>query len=249
MRRRCDTAAILVAAGAGKRLGRKGEKAFAVVAGRPLIFYSLLALENAPDVERAIVVVRRGAVRRCQALVKSLALRKVEAVVAGGRRRQDSVRNGLRFAGDSEYVLVHDAARPFLSRRLVSRTMTACRRTGAAIAAEPASDTVKRVKGRRVTGTIPRQTLWLAQTPQAFRRELLERAFRKWPRGLDATDDAALLERAGMKVAVVPGDSFNIKITYPEDVVLAEALLKAGKGRLAWKRLPGRNRTRPKERP
>jgi len=229
VRRRRDTAAIVVAAGRGKRLGGKGDKAFVNVAGRPLLLYSLLALESAPDVERTIVVVRRGAIRRCQALVKRFALRKVEAVVAGGRRRQDSVRNGLRFAGESGYVLVHDAARPFLSPRLVSRTMAECRRTGAAIAAEPASDTVKKVKRGRVTATVPRETLWLAQTPQAFRRELLERAFSKWPDRLDATDDAALLERAGIRVAVVPGDPFNIKITYPVDIVLAEALLKTGK--------------------
>lgn len=226
---RARAAAILVAAGRGKRLGRKGDKAFLNVGGRPLIYYSLLALERSPEVERTVVVVRRGAVGRCRALVDRLGLTKVEAVVTGGRRRQDSVRNGLRFAGDSEYVLVHDAARPFLSPRLVSRTMAACRRAGAAIAAEPASDTVKRVKGGRVAETVPRQTLWLAQTPQAFRRELLERAFSKWPDGLDATDDAALLERAGIRVAVVPGDPFNIKITHRVDILLAEALLKAGR--------------------
>jgi 2-C-methyl-D-erythritol 4-phosphate cytidylyltransferase len=247
VRRRRDTAAIVVAAGQGRRLGRKGDKAFVNVAGRPLLLYSLLALESAPDVERTIVVVRKGAVRRCQALVKRLGLRKVEAVVAGGRRRQDSVRNGLRLAGDSQYVLVHDAARPFLSRRLVSRTMAECRRTGAAIAAEPASDTIKRVKGGRVTATVPRETLRLAQTPQAFRRELLERAFKKWPDGLDATDDAALLERAGVRVAVVPGDSLNMKVTYPSDIVLAEALLKAGKKaegkRLAAKGVPSAKRS------
>jgi 2-C-methyl-D-erythritol 4-phosphate cytidylyltransferase len=246
---RCSrTAAILVAAGAGKRLGRKGDKAFVKLAGRPLISYSLTALETAPDVERTIVVVRRGAVRRCRALVESLGLKKVEAVVAGGRRRQDSVRNGLGFASESEYVLVHDAARPFLSRSLVSRTMAACKRTGAAIAAEQASATVKRVKAGRVMETVPRETVWLAQTPQAFKREFLERAFKKWPPGLEATDDAALLERSGMRVAVVPGDPFNIKITYPADVVLAEALLKTGKrptGRhlaAVTRRRPGGNR-------
>jgi 2-C-methyl-D-erythritol 4-phosphate cytidylyltransferase len=126
--------------------------------------------------------------------------------------------------------------------------MAACKRTGAAIAAEQASATVKRVKAGRVMETIPRETVWLAQTPQAFKRELLERAFKKWPPGLEATDDAALLERAGMRVAVVPGDSFNIKITYPADVVLAEALLETGKrstGRhlaAATRRRPGGNR-------
>jgi len=222
-------AAILVAAGAGKRLGGKVDKAFASVGGRPLVQYSLLALENASDIERIILVVGKAAVRRCQTLVKRLKLGKVEAVVAGGRRRQDSVRNGLRFAGDSKYVLVHDAARPFLSAGLVSRTMAACRRCGAAIAAAPASDTVKRVKRGRVVGTVPREVLWLAQTPQAFRRELLERAFAKWPDRLDATDDAAVLERAGIRVAVVSGDPLNIKVTYPADVVLAEALLNARK--------------------
>ncbi len=226
-----------MAAGAGKRLGGKVDKAFSPVGGKPLLFYSLAAMESAPDVERTIVVVRRAAVRRCQTLLKRLELRKVEAVVAGGRRRQDSVKNGLRFAGDSEYVLVHDAARPFLSRDLISRTMAACRRTGAAIAAEPASDTVKRVKAGRIIATVPRESLWLAQTPQAFRREFLERAFDRWPNRLDATDDAAMLERAGFKVAVVPGDALNIKVTYPRDIALAETLLKAGKGPVGTRRV------------
>jgi len=221
--------AILVAAGAGKRLGTKGDKAFVAIGGRPLLLYSLVALERSPDVERTVVVVRRSAVRKSQALVKRFALRKVEAIVTGGRRRQDSVRNGLRFAGDCEYVLVHDAARPFLSQRLISKTMAACRRTGAAIAAEPVSDTVKKVNGGRVAMTIPRETLWLAQTPQAFRRELLEDAFKKWPDERDATDDASVLERAGKRIAIVRGESFNIKITCPADIILAESLLKSGK--------------------
>ncbi len=215
---------------------RKGDKAFTVVGGKPLLSYSLLALERSPEIERTVVVVRPSAVQRCRALVNRLALRKVEAVVAGGRRRQDSVRNGLLFACDSEYVLVHDAARPFLSRRLVSRTLAACRRTGAAIAAEPVSATVKSAKAGRVVATIPRETLWLAQTPQVFRRELLERAFEKWPAELEATDDAAVVERAGRKVALVPGDPFNIKITYPADVDLAEALLRTGRIRDAMTR-------------
>ncbi|MBN1504985.1 MAG: 2-C-methyl-D-erythritol 4-phosphate cytidylyltransferase [Candidatus Eisenbacteria bacterium] len=221
--------AILVAAGAGKRLGRRGDKAFATVGGMPLISYSLLALEKAREVEGIVVVVRRAAVGRCLALVRRLGLRKVVTVAAGGRRRQDSVLRGLGFAAGSEYVLVHDAARPFLSAGLVSRTVAECRRTGAAIAAEPASDTVKKVKAGRVAGTVPRQTLWLAQTPQAFRRNLLERAFHEWPSRLDATDDAALLERAGVRVAVVQGDPFNIKITYPADVALAEAVIEAAR--------------------
>jgi 2-C-methyl-D-erythritol 4-phosphate cytidylyltransferase len=220
------TTAILVAAGAGRRLGRKTDKSFVRIGGRPMLLHSLEALQKSPEIQGVVVVVRRSALRTCQAFVRRGDLTKVEAIVAGGQRRQDSVRNGLRFAGECEYVLVHDAARPFLSQGLISRTMAACRRTGAAISAEPVSDTVKLVKRGRVARTIPRDALWLAQTPQAFRRKLLESAFGKWPDRRDATDDASLLEAAGVRIAVVRGDSLNIKITYPRDILVAESMLR-----------------------
>jgi 2-C-methyl-D-erythritol 4-phosphate cytidylyltransferase len=226
VRKRPDTAAILVAAGVGKRLGKKGDKVFQKVAGKPLLFYSLHALQESRDVSRVVVVVQRVSVRRTKALVRRFGFKKVEAIVSGGRRRQDSVRNGLRFAGSADYVLVHDGARPFLSKDLISRTVDACVRTGAAVAALPVSDTVKKVVGNRVVRTVSRKGLWLAQTPQVFRRRLLEQAFERRTARLPATDDSAMVEKPGRRIAMVEGDSFNIKITYRADLLLAEALLR-----------------------
>ncbi|KPJ59417.1 MAG: hypothetical protein AMJ46_11370 [Latescibacteria bacterium DG_63] len=224
-----DTAAIVVGAGAGRRLDRKGDKAFTVLGGKPLLFYCLKALEVSPDIERVVVVTRKSSLKKCLLLVKRAGFRKVEAIVAGGRRRQDSVLKGLRFAGESKFILVHDAARPFLNERLIARTVAACRRTGAAIAAVPVSDTVKKVAGGSIERTIPRQGLWLAQTPQVFRREMIQKAFSRWPPDRKATDDAAMVRYTGRRVVVVEGDPFNIKITFASDLALAESVLRQRK--------------------
>jgi 2-C-methyl-D-erythritol 4-phosphate cytidylyltransferase len=221
-----EVAAIVVAAGAGRRLGRKGEKAFAFLGGKPLLFYSLKALEVSPEIERVIIVVRKQALKRCLAFVKRSELKKVEAIVAGGRRRQDSVLKGLSFVGESRFILIHDAARPFLSKRLVTTTVGACRKNGAAIAALPVSDTVKKVAGRSIEKTVPREGLWLAQTPQVFRQEIILDAFRRWPSTRTATDDAAMVRHSGKRVAVAQGDFINIKVTFASDLVLAESFLR-----------------------
>jgi len=226
LKRSPEVTAILVAAGAGRRMGKNGEKIFATLGGKPLLFYSLKALEISPEIERVVIVVRKKSVETCRTLVRRFGFRKVQAIVAGGTRRQDSVERGLGFVGESRFVLIHDGARPLLSRRLISRTLAACRRTGAAIAALPVTDTVKKVSGSRIDGTIPRENLWSAQTPQVFRRELIEEAFRRWPRGRIATDDASMLKKCGRKVSVVEGDLFNIKITFPSDFATAESLLR-----------------------
>ncbi|MFH0778910.1 MAG: 2-C-methyl-D-erythritol 4-phosphate cytidylyltransferase [Candidatus Eisenbacteria bacterium] len=240
MKRVPGVTAILVAAGAGRRLGGRGEKALRTLGGRPLVYHSLRTLERSPSVESVVLVVRRNVIRKCESFVRRCGLRKVRKVLAGGRRRQDSVARGLDFARasvPSELVLIHDAARPFLSERLIGRTISAAKRKGAAIAALPVSDTVKKVKGTAIAGTVPREGLWLAQTPQVFRRDLLERAFNRWHSGRAATDDASIVSGLGESVIVVEGESSNIKITYPEDMILAEAML-----RLRRRELSGRVR-------
>ena len=237
MKRKPEVTAIVAAAGAGRRMatgiGKKSEKIFATLGGKPLLYYSLKALEASPEIARVVVVVRKRALKKCHDLVKRLGFKKVQAIVAGGKRRQDSVENGLRFTGESRFILIHDGARPFLSGRLISRTLAACRTTGAAIVALPVTDTVKRVKGSSVDKTIPRENLWSIQTPQVFRREVIEEAFRRWPRGVVATDDASMVKKSGRVVTVVEGDLFNIKITFPSDLALAEALLRLN--RKPWK--------------
>ncbi|UCF78474.1 MAG: 2-C-methyl-D-erythritol 4-phosphate cytidylyltransferase [Candidatus Eiseniibacteriota bacterium] len=224
--RKARAAAIVVAAGEGRRFGRKGGKPFSLLGGKPLLFYCLKALEISPEIERVVLVVRKDALKKCLAFVRRSGFKKVDAVVAGGRRRQDSVLAGLAFVGDSKFVLVHDAARPFLDRGLVAKTLAAARKNGAAIAAIPVTDTVKKVAGRSIQKTIPREGLWLAQTPQVFRTRTLEEAFRRWPSARTATDDASVVRSCGGRVSVVEGDPANIKITIPSDLALAESLLR-----------------------
>jgi 2-C-methyl-D-erythritol 4-phosphate cytidylyltransferase len=218
---------------AGRRMARgmdrKCEKVFAILGGKPLLFYSLKALEISPQIERVIVVVRRRALKKCRDFVSRLGFKKVQAVVAGGKRRQDSVENGLRFVGESRFVLIHDGARPFLSTQLISRTLAACSKTGAAIAALPVIDSVKKVRGSWIDKTVSRENLWAAQTPQVFKKRVIEEAFERWPRNMTATDDASMVEKSGRKVTAVEGDLFNIKITFPSDLALAESLLRLRK--------------------
>jgi len=253
LRRKAEVAAILVAAGVGRRMasgtrggahktngkgaargaGRgangQGEKVFRILCGKPLLFHSLKTLESSPEIDRIVIVVRKPALKKCVALVKRFGFKKVHAIVAGGKKRQDSVQNGLSLVGNAAFVLIHDGARPFLNERLISTTLAACKKTGAAVAALPMTDTVTRVRGSWVEKTVSRRDLWSAQTPQVFRRAIIERAFRLWPRGLTATDDASMVRQSGRRVAVVKGDLLNIKITFASDLETAESLLQATK--------------------
>lgn len=228
--------AVVVGAGEGERLGLVDgrRKALALLAGEPLFVHSLRALA-AGGAERAVLVVHPGdlaAAREAVALLDG-ALRPA-AVVPGGARRQDSVARGVaRVPEDVEIVLVHDAARPLVPPETVSAVIEAAAREGAAIAAVPAAETVKEVAGGLVRATLPRETLWLARTPQGARRALLvELLARAQADGLEVTDEAALFERYGRPVAVVRDSPGNLKITAPGDLEIAEAVLAArGEGR------------------
>ncbi len=226
--------AVIVGAGAGRRLGGV-EKAFLSVLGRPLISYAAETFERSPLVEAIALVVPLGSVERAERLVKQAGWRKVVAIVPGGAERADSVRAGLRALRACDWVLVHDAARPLVSERLIADGLAAARATGAAIAALPLRDTIKRVVAEsgaagtgRIGETVDRSNLWAAQTPQVFRRDLLERAFaHAGERAGQFTDDAALAEAAGAEVAIYAGSPENVKLTLPEDLPLVEALLRA----------------------
>ena len=191
--------AIVVGAGAGRRVGGV-EKAFMAVAGRPLLCWSVEVFERASGVDEICLVVAGSSVARAQGLVREWGWRKVSAVVAGGRERQDSVGAGLAPLRGCEWVLVHDAARPLVSEAMVRAGLDAARRHGAAVAATAVRDTLKRVPAGSevVQETVDRAGLWAAQTPQAFRASLLRDAFRQ--AGDDAgryTDDAALVAADG----------------------------------------------------
>lgn len=221
--------AIVVGAGRGERMGGQ-DKVFAPLAGRPLLAYSLAAFVASRAIHFIVVVLREENLARGRALVAERRWQKVVGVCAGGARRQDSVCAGLGMLPPCDFVAVHDAARPLVTTELIRRGVEVAVSAGAAIAAMPVKDTIKRVNDQGlVIETPPRETLWAAQTPQIVRREALERAYALADaRGLTATDEAGLLEAIGEPVTVFAGSYDNLKVTTPEDLLVAAALLEAG---------------------
>ena len=221
-------AAVVVAAGRGQRLAAP-DKVLLPLAGQPMLAWSLAAIAATPQIGTVVVVAGEHTIASVEALIEERAFQKVVAVVPGGERRQDSVAAGLAALPDqTEVVLIHDGARPLADADLFRRCAEAAAATGAVIAAMPVADTLKRVAGadRVIAGTVDRSGLWAAQTPQAFRLDVLRRAFAS-NAGADVTDEALLCEAAGIPVQVVPSSSANLKVTHPEDVAVAEALLRA----------------------
>jgi len=217
--------AILAAGGRGLRLGHSQPKQLLEIAGRPILERSVSLLQEHPDVDEVIVALPEELVQDPPAYLLNAS--KPLRMVAGGARRQDSVAAAFRLVSErADVVVIHDAARPFASSGLVARTIAAAAESGAALAALGARDTVKQVAGDVVRATLDRQTIFLAQTPQAFRREVLRDALAVTG---DATDEAALAERAGHTVRIVEGEASNIKVTTSEDLIIAEAIARGGK--------------------
>lgn len=217
--------AVVPAAGRGERLPGAAPKQFRPLAGMPLLWHPLYRLAQSGVVGAIVLVVPPGSLR---AIELPPALGLPLQVIEGGARRQDSVERGLLVLPPGvEWAVVHDGARPLLPPGLVRACLAGAQETGAALAALPISDTVKRGgAGGFAEGTLPREGLWLAQTPQAARRELLEKALRAAREaGREGTDEAALLEAIGVRVRLVPGDPVNLKVTRAEDLALAEAYL------------------------
>ncbi len=223
-----SVAALVLAAGRGERLGSPLPKAFVPLAGTPLLLHTLAALASVPEIDLVVPVVAAADHERLHALASALArIPKLGPAITGGAERQDSMRAGLAALGpEVSLVAVHDAARPFVRMADVARVLTAAREVGAALLAVPVTDTIKRVREGRVIETPERTTCWAAQTPQAFRTEVLREALAKaTAAGVVVTDDVQLVERLGLPVAVVEGDPGNVKITGPQDLVVAEARL------------------------
>ena len=209
-------------------MGGTVRKQFRSIGGVPLVVHSLRVLQASPVIDAIILAVPEADISSCRLdIVESYHFTKVVAVVAGGQERQDSVRHALTAVdGQTEIVVVHDAVRPFLTEDMLTRVVAEAEAQGAAIVALPVRDTVKLVGAEHVIErTVDRRPLWLAQTPQAFRRDWLEEAHRKaQAEGAAATDDAFLIERIGKSVTVVEGSGENIKITRPEDLIIGEAI-------------------------
>lgn len=216
--------AIVVGAGQSQRMGGL-DKVFVPVNGRPALAWVLDSLENAPSVDSVVVVLATENLERGQGLLASGRWRKPCSIVRGGPRRQDSVRCGLGMLPPCQWIVIHDAARPCLTPDPVERGLVAALETGAAVAAVPAKETIKLVdEALLVVETPPRERLWVVQTPQVFRRPLLEEAHRKVQETV--TDDASMVERLGVRVKVFMGDYTNLKITTPEDLPLIETILR-----------------------
>jgi 2-C-methyl-D-erythritol 4-phosphate cytidylyltransferase len=233
-----ELAAIIVAAGKSQRMGGV-DKQLRTVGGVPVLARTVAAFEECDDVGAVVLVVNPDNMAGAAGMRAEFGWTKVRAMVPGGERRQDSVGAGLaavrKMARDDgpgafEWVAVHDGARPLVTPELISRGLEAAREHGAAIAALPATDTVKRVDASHViTDTLDRSSLWLAQTPQVFRTSLLSNAYEVLAESedsIDVTDDARIVELSGHPVRVYEGDPTNVKITTPLDLWVAEALIR-----------------------
>jgi 2-C-methyl-D-erythritol 4-phosphate cytidylyltransferase len=223
-----DVNVIVVAGGSGRRFGGQVAKQFQPLGGRPMLAVTASRFIGLPGLARLIVVAVPAAFEECHALLAPLGL--PFRLAPAGAERQQSVASGLANVDpDCAVVAVHDAARPLVRREHVVACIDAARATGAAILATPVPDTVKRVSDGRIVGTVERADLWLAQTPQAFRVDVLRRAHAAGTADA-ATDDAALVERLGLSVAIVAGDPSNRKITTQDDLIWAEAFLARDRG-------------------
>jgi 2-C-methyl-D-erythritol 4-phosphate cytidylyltransferase len=220
-------AAILVAAGKGVRMGT--DKLWLEIAGRPVIAHTWQIFNNAKCVDEIVLVVRDGMKKNFTELAARFHFEKPFRVVLGGLERQDSVWNGLEaLSPETEIVAIQDAARPCTSEALIAATIGAVRETGAAVAAQAVSDTVKEsADGKTISRTLDRTKLWSVQTPQTFRVEVIRRAIAAArQKNLIFTDDTAACELIGQPVRLVPGATPNPKVTVPGDLPLIEALLR-----------------------
>jgi 2-C-methyl-D-erythritol 4-phosphate cytidylyltransferase/2-C-methyl-D-erythritol 2,4-cyclodiphosphate synthase len=221
-----EVGAIVAAAGSGTRLGM-GSKALVRLNGRTALARVVELLLSLEEVSRIVVVGPAAQLERFRAEVEGLMPAKPVSVCPGGASRQQSVRAGLTELGGADYVLVHDAARPLASATLIRRVLAAAVESGAAIPGVPPRDAVKRVEGGRLVESLDRSRLVLAQTPQGFQRQLLERAhFQAADAGLVGDDDGQLVTASGHAVTVVEGEATNLKLTTPDDFRLLDALLR-----------------------
>ncbi len=225
------TVAVIPAAGMGLRMGGSEAKQFLELEGKPILALTLEKFQNCPSIESIVLVAPPGQLELCQRkIIEQYGLNKVNKVIAGGERRQDSVRLGIEASGgEYEFVLIHDGVRPFVDSVLIERAVSAAIKDRAVITGLPVKDTVKKIgENGFVLRTYKRELMWVVQTPQVFRYEDILKAHRMaieegWD---EATDDASLIERMGIPVKVIRGSEFNIKVTTRGDMEFAVYLMK-----------------------
>jgi 2-C-methyl-D-erythritol 4-phosphate cytidylyltransferase len=213
---------IIAAAGTSNRMGGI-DKMFAPLGDKPVLARVVSVFEASPLVDRIVIVLNASNLAQGQKLDRTEDWQKVDAIIPGGLRRQDSVKEGLVRLNDCRWIIIHDGARPLVNIELIENGLMAAKGTGAAVAAVPVTDTIKLADEQNlVMETLPRQKLWAVQTPQVFKFDIINRAYQA--ADSEVTDDAALVEALGIKVKLYPGNYNNIKLTTPADLVGAELM-------------------------
>jgi 2-C-methyl-D-erythritol 4-phosphate cytidylyltransferase len=227
---RYHVSTIIAAGGVGKRFGDKVKKQFIKLCGKPILYYSLTEFEKCSLVSDIILVLPEDDLEEYEKKINNLGkFNKVSKIISGGKQRQDSVYRGLKkLSNNTDIVVIHDAARPLISSSIINLTIEQAALTGCAICAIKVKDTVKTINvNNRINGTLDRKSLWLAQTPQAFRYNIIKEAYEKaFIDNYFGTDESTLVERIGYKPSIVSGSEYNIKITESKDIELAKIYLK-----------------------
>ncbi len=224
--------AIIVSAGKGQRFMEGRKKQFFLLADKPILTHTLDKFENCPLIDSILLVVGQEDMDYClKEIIEKNRYRKISQIVPGGKRRQDSVKNGMdALSRDANIVVIHDGVRPFVTREMIEDSIHSAQRFGAVVLAMPVKETIKIANADgTVLKTLDRESLWQIQTPQTFQAHVIKEAYQKaTENGFVGTDDASLVERLGMKVHILPGSYTNIKITTPEDLILANLFLRMG---------------------
>ena len=218
--------AIIAAAGLGERFGEK--KQLKLLNGRPLLFHTIQPFIKSELISEILVVVPKDDVIQVDREFKSTLTSKKIEVISGGKTRQESVNNGLKISDkESELICVHDGVRPFVTLSLIEKVIKASMEHDGAILAAPSSDTIKKIMGDQILETLPRETIWRAQTPQVFSKAALEEAIQiAIDENLKGTDESSILEKIGYQIGFIEGSPLNIKITTKEDWIFAKAIYK-----------------------
>ncbi|MBI5417798.1 2-C-methyl-D-erythritol 4-phosphate cytidylyltransferase [Candidatus Poribacteria bacterium] len=223
------TIAIIAAAGQSRRMGGELNKQFIEICGKPLLAYSLLVFNNSPLIDEIFIAIEAKNIDFCRKqIIDKYNITKVKNIIAGGKERQDSIYNALNvIPSDTDYVVIHDGARPMVTYEMIESLLAQTFKNGASITAMPVKDTIKETENSLVVRTIDREKLVYVQTPQAFAAKIIKEAYAKaYENGFIGTDDAVLVERLGIKIKIVEGSYSNIKVTTPDDISIAEALIK-----------------------
>lgn len=221
--------AVIVAAGKGKRMGTEISKQFLPLCGKEILAHTVEAFEKAENIRDIVLVTGEESLQDVKDMTLEYGWKKVTAIIAGGKERQDSVWNGLQAVSeDTDIVLIHDGVRPFVTEEILDLSIETALEMGGCVAGVPAKDTIKVCDSENIAVTTPdRSTLWQIQTPQTFRKSLIMRAYEQARKdGFMGTDDASLAEYSGSPVKVIMGSYRNIKITTKEDLIIGEAFLK-----------------------